>query len=117
MSLPKRSASNSPLPVQPVTMPFVRHPNSRSACRSRAVPMARTQTGVSVSAGSSKARLVTQLLLVLLDNGTLEPREMWEAAYADVAKPLAVPGSKARERGALGVPEFKRLARRVWPEV
>jgi hypothetical protein len=57
------------------------------------------------------------VLLVLLDNRTLEPREMWEAAYADVAKRLAVPGSRARERGALGVPEFKRLARRVWPEV
>jgi hypothetical protein len=56
------------------------------------------------------------VLLVLLDNRTLEPREMWEAAYADVAMRLAVPGSKARERGALGVPEFKRLARRIWPE-
>jgi hypothetical protein len=41
---------------------------------------------------------------------------MWEEPYAAVVKRLAVPGSKARERGALGVSEFKRLARRVWPE-
>jgi hypothetical protein len=34
-------------------------------------------------------------------------------------KPLGAeyPGSKSRVRGALGVGEFKRLARRVWPEV
>lgn len=55
------------------------------------------------------------VLVVLLDNRTLEPREMWEADYAEVAKRLAVPGSKARGRGALGVAEFKRLARKVWP--
>jgi hypothetical protein len=57
------------------------------------------------------------VLLVLLDNRTLEPREMWEAPIAVVEERLALPGSKARERGALGVPEFKRLARRVWPNV
>lgn len=55
------------------------------------------------------------VLLVLLDNLTLEPREMWEAPYAAVEARLAVPGSKARERGALGVPEFKNLAVRIWP--
>lgn len=55
------------------------------------------------------------VLLVLLDNATLEPREMWEAPFAAVAASLARPGSKARERGALGVSDFKRLARRVWP--
>lgn len=55
------------------------------------------------------------VLLVLLDNRTLEPREMWEAPIALVEARLALPGSKARERGALGVPEFKKLARRVWP--
>src|SRR6202035_2997551 len=43
------------------------------------------------------------VLLVLLDNRTLEPREIWEAPFAAVAKRLAVPGSKARARGALGV--------------
>lgn len=56
------------------------------------------------------------VLLVLLDNRTLEPREMWEANYANVAERLRVPGSKARDRGVLGVAEFKRLARKVWPD-
>jgi hypothetical protein len=55
------------------------------------------------------------VLLVLLDNATMEPLEMWEAPFAAVANSLARPGSKARERGALGVSDFKRLARRVWP--
>lgn len=52
--------------------------------------------------------------LVLLDNLTLELREIWEAFYSDVENRLAIPGSKSRERGALGVPEFKKLAERVW---
>ncbi len=56
------------------------------------------------------------VLLVLLDNSTLEPREMWEASYEAVEARLAVPGSKARKRGALGVREYKRLARQIWPE-
>jgi len=56
------------------------------------------------------------VLLVLLDNRTLEPREMWEAPYLSVAQRLSLPGSKARARGALGVSEFKRLAVRIWPE-
>lgn len=55
------------------------------------------------------------VLLVLLDSRTLEPREMWEAPYLAVEERLALPGSKARERGALGVREFKRIARKVWP--
>lgn len=55
------------------------------------------------------------VLLVLLDNRTLEPRELWEASYEAVAARLAMPGSKARARGALGVGEFKRMARLVWP--
>jgi hypothetical protein len=58
------------------------------------------------------------VLLVLLDNATLEPREMWEAPFSEVLTRLAEPGSKARnERGALSVRDFKRLksARRVWP--
>ena len=55
------------------------------------------------------------VLLVLLDNETMEPLEMWEAPYPAVEKRLNVPGSKARKRGSLGVPEFKRLAQKVWP--
>jgi hypothetical protein len=56
------------------------------------------------------------VLLVLLDNATLELREMWEAPYAAVVERLMRPGSKARERGALGVAAFKKVARRVWSE-
>lgn len=56
-----------------------------------------------------------QVLLVLLDSGTLEPREMWEAPMAKVEERLALPGSKSRARGSLGVSEFKRLAQRIWP--
>lgn len=58
------------------------------------------------------------VLLVLLDNETLDPREMWEAPIAAVDARLAVPGSKARDRGALRVNEFKKhcSARRIWPE-
>lgn len=41
---------------------------------------------------------------------------MWEAPFAAVAARLAVPGSKARARGALGVSEFKSVAHLVWPE-
>jgi hypothetical protein len=56
------------------------------------------------------------VLLVLLDNRTLEAQEMWEAPYPAVAERLALPGSKARARGALRVSEFKRLARKIWPK-
>jgi hypothetical protein len=56
-----------------------------------------------------------RVLLVLLDNRTLEPREMWEAPIAKVEERLSLPGSKARARGALAVSEFKRIAERVWP--
>ena len=55
------------------------------------------------------------VLLVLLDNRTLEALEMWEAPFTSVAARLAVPGSKSRDRGSLGVAEFKRMARRIWP--
>jgi uncharacterized protein DUF6998 len=57
------------------------------------------------------------VLLVLLDNETLDPREMWEAPYEKVCERLSRPGSKARERGALGVSTFKSIARRVWPAI
>jgi len=58
------------------------------------------------------------VILVLLNNMTLEPREIWEAPYVAVTARLQVEGSKARnERGALSVREFKRLAgaQQVWP--
>jgi len=64
-----------------------------------------------------KGAACDSVLLVLLDNATLEPREMWEASYIEVEKRLKVPGSKARERGALSVSEFKRLKGcvMIWP--
>jgi hypothetical protein len=54
------------------------------------------------------------VLLVLLDSATLEPHEIWEASYIKVAELLLRPGSKARDRGALGVPAFKSIGKRVW---
>ncbi|MDP1753413.1 MAG: hypothetical protein Q8L22_28515 [Reyranella sp.] len=62
-----------------------------------------------------KGAACDSVLLVLMDNKTLDPREIWEAPMAAVDQRLLKPGSKARDRGALGVPEFKRLAKRVWP--
>lgn len=58
-----------------------------------------------------------KVLLVLLDNATLEPVAMWEAPYVAVTKRLLEPGSKSRnERGAMSVGDFKKLAQIVWPE-
>jgi hypothetical protein len=55
------------------------------------------------------------VLLVMLDNATLEPLGMWEARYDEIIARLKEPGSKARnERGALSVGDFKRLAKTVW---
>ena len=54
------------------------------------------------------------VLLVLLDNATMEAREIWQAPYSAICDCLARPGSKARARGALSVSAFKRLARCIW---
>lgn len=54
------------------------------------------------------------VILVLLDNATVDAREIWEASIGDVAEGLSRPGSKARARGALGVPAFKAIAKQVW---
>jgi hypothetical protein len=56
------------------------------------------------------------VLLVLLDNTTLEPHEIWEASYDAVVKCLSRPGSKARERGSLGVSTFKSISKCIWPK-
>jgi len=58
------------------------------------------------------------VLLVILDNRTLDLREIWEASMAAVDARLAVPGSNARKHGALGVSEFRKhcAGRRIWPE-
>lgn len=57
------------------------------------------------------------VLLVLLDNATLDLRQIWEASYPAVVTLLEREGSKSRERGALGVSEFKRVAVQVWPSL
>jgi len=56
------------------------------------------------------------VLLVLLDNLTLDAREMWEAPFASVGELLRRTESKARARGALSVSEFKTIAHQVWPK-
>ncbi|WP_458424714.1 DUF6998 domain-containing protein [Methylorubrum extorquens] len=53
------------------------------------------------------------VLLVLMSNKTLEPREILEANYTEVCE-LLKRGGKARERGSLGVGEFRRIAKAVW---
>jgi hypothetical protein len=56
-----------------------------------------------------------KVLLVLLDNATLDPVIMWEAPYAVVTRRLLEPGSKSRnERGAMSVQDFKKIAQIVW---
>lgn len=55
------------------------------------------------------------VLLVLMDNETLDPFEMWEASHSAVVDRLVIPGAKSRERGALGVSEFRAIAKKVWP--
>jgi len=55
------------------------------------------------------------VMLVLLDNTTLDAWEIWEVPMRLVRKELGRPGSKARNmRGALPVSWFKREGHRVW---
>lgn len=54
------------------------------------------------------------VMVVLLDNRTLDAREIWEAPFSAVAECLARPGSKSRERGALGVAAFISVAQCTW---
>jgi len=56
------------------------------------------------------------VLLVILDT---KPNvvAIYEAARSAVRRALKKPGSKARnERGLLGVNQFKRIVRQVWPK-
>jgi|GEM_PF-4501439 len=54
------------------------------------------------------------VMVVLLDNKTLDAHEIWEAPFSAVTECLARPGSRSRERGALGVAEFIRIAQCTW---
>lgn len=59
--------------------------------------------------------LFDDVLLVLLDQNTLLPLEIWLADEPAVAAKLAEPGSRARnERASLAIAQFKALSRRVW---
>jgi hypothetical protein len=54
------------------------------------------------------------VLLVLLDE-LLRLRAIYEAPWSAIATELQRAGSKARERGALAVTAFVKLARKRWP--
>lgn len=54
------------------------------------------------------------VMLVVMDSATLEAREILEATYADVVEVLTRPGSRARERGQLGIGTFRTISKRIW---
>lgn len=54
------------------------------------------------------------VMLVIMDSATLEAREILEATYADVVGVLSKPGSRARDRGQLGIGTFRTISKRVW---
>ena len=55
------------------------------------------------------------VILVLLDD-RYEAEEIYEAEREAIKQALSAPGSRARnERGALGVPKFKQIGKRIWP--
>lgn len=55
-----------------------------------------------------------RVLLVLMDK-SYNAVEIWEAKRDAVERRLTEPGSKARnERGAMGIPQFKSIADKVW---
>jgi hypothetical protein len=90
------------------------HCADRNAFRSRDGLAAKAQNPVSECPGSKLIHRATPFFF-LLDNATLDAGEMWEAPFSSVAKLLVRTHSKARARGSLSVPEFKTVARRVWP--
>jgi hypothetical protein len=55
------------------------------------------------------------VIFVRLDPEKLIACEMWEAPFSAVVNRLAIGGSKSRDRGMLGVSEFKRIATKIWP--
>lgn len=72
----------------------------------------RSQRVGSIKAGAA----CDKVILVLLENTTLEPVGMWEATYREVIDHLETPGSRARnERGSMSVSAFKRIAQPIWP--
>jgi hypothetical protein len=67
--------------------------------------------------GSIKADAACdKVIVVLLENRTLEPVGMWEANYEDVITHLEKPGSRARnDRGSMSVSASKKIAQPIWP--
>jgi hypothetical protein len=58
------------------------------------------------------------VVLVLIDQATMNPYEIWEVRRDRVESLLTKPGSKARnERGALAISQFCAHALRVWRSV
>lgn len=55
------------------------------------------------------------VMLVLMDNATLEANQIWAAPYKAIEERLDVPGSNARKRGVLSLSEFKQLGAQIWP--
>ncbi|MFN0046971.1 MAG: hypothetical protein ACKVOS_10940 [Sphingorhabdus sp.] len=57
------------------------------------------------------------VLLILVDNQTMQPREIWEADEKDIVARLSVPGSRSRnERHSMGISQFKSIARLIWSD-
>ena len=88
-------------------------PPRRVQIKGRAVDPARRYVGrcPSIKCGG----MFDTVLVVLLDKATLEPLEIWESDEARVQARLEAPGSRSRnERNAMGLSQFKSIARCVW---
>jgi len=66
--------------------------------------------GISFCVLSSRVESLDRLVIEVRNGVAIQ-----KTPYPAVVERLDRPGSKARERGALGVSEFKRLARKIWP--
>ncbi|WP_198585804.1 hypothetical protein [Sphingomonas koreensis] len=53
--------------------------------------------------------------LVLLDRGSLDALEIWEASEAAIAARLAGVSAAKQKRNALAITQFKSVAKRIWP--
>jgi hypothetical protein len=54
--------------------------------------------------------------LVLLDRGSLDALEIWEASEAAVASRLAGVSAAKQKRNALAITQFKSIATLIWPK-
>ena len=104
------------LELAPVRTPgydAVRHPRELIQIKGRAVKVQHPRSG-RVPRINLKHEFHS-VLLVLIDESTMEPYEMWEAPRDRVSERLTAPGSKARNlRGSLGIAQFCTIAKRVW---